>query len=166
MSKVCAIRRVEAEDVQGLIELMHQLAQDGDNLMFEPCEVPCVGRMMQIVEAKSSDQLFVALLGRTIVGYVGLRQNQFTRTKHIGILAVGTAKPHRGSGIGKQMMKHAIHHAESVGLRRLELRVSIDNVAAIKMYERFSFQREGIARNAAIVSGKTVDKLYMARLLS
>ena len=51
-----------------------------------------------------------------------------------------------------------------LGLRRIELTVWTDNAAAIALYERFGFEREGLHRAFALRDGEYVDALAMARL--
>ena len=47
---------------------------------------------------------------------------------------------------------------------RLELEVYADNEPAIRLYERFGFEREGVLRQYAYRNGQLADALYMARL--
>jgi len=56
----------------------------------------------------------------------------------IGNLAV--RPQYRGRGIGKQLLIHAEKLAKEAGLRRLALRVAIENKTAKKVYEDFGFK--------------------------
>jgi putative acetyltransferase len=47
---------------------------------------------------------------------------------------------------------------------RLELTVHPDNGRAIALYERFGFEREGVARFAIFADGRYSGLLQMARL--
>ena len=49
-------------------------------------------------------------------------------------------------------------------LRRIELTVFADNERAIRLYERFGFEREGIMRAYAFRDGRYADGVMMARL--
>ncbi len=49
-------------------------------------------------------------------------------------------------------------------IRRIELNVFTDNLPAIRLYEKFGFEREGTLRNDAYRDGKYVDAHVMARL--
>jgi putative acetyltransferase len=51
-----------------------------------------------------------------------------------------------------------------LNLRRLELEVYTDNEPAIRLYERFGFEREGTLRQHAFRAGRYVDSYLMARL--
>lgn len=39
------------------------------------------------------------------------------------------------------------------------------NEAALHLYEKNGFQREGIKKNSMVVNGQFVDEYYMAKLL-
>jgi putative acetyltransferase len=47
---------------------------------------------------------------------------------------------------------------------RVELSVFADNERAIRLYERFGFEREGLCRADAMRNGRLADTVTMARL--
>jgi putative acetyltransferase len=47
---------------------------------------------------------------------------------------------------------------------RLELEVYVDNEPAIRLYERYGFEREGLMRQYAYRDGELVDALLMGRI--
>jgi len=51
------------------------------------------------------------------------------------------------------------------GKRKLTLRVLSTNAAAIALYERLGFTREGVLRNEFIINGGYVDDILMAKPL-
>ena len=70
-----------------------------------------------------------------------------------------------GRGVGTALMAALTEQADRwLGLRRIELTVWTDNAAAIALYERFGFEREGLHRAFALRDGEYVDALAMARL--
>lgn len=48
---------------------------------------------------------------------------------------------HRGLGLGMAMLNHLSHYAQSQGLDVLRLETGIYQVEAIRLYERYGFQR-------------------------
>ncbi|NRP69992.1 hypothetical protein ILFOPFJJ_00869 [Ensifer psoraleae] len=52
-----------------------------------------------------------------------------------------------------------------LGFKRLELTVYTDDAPAIRLYEKFGFEREGIRRSFAFKGGTYVDALSMDRVL-
>jgi putative acetyltransferase len=71
----------------------------------------------------------------------------------------------QGKGIGTALMLAAVDLSDNwLNLRRLELEVYTDNESAIRLYERFGFEREGTLRQHAFRNGRYVDAYLMARL--
>ncbi|MET3648812.1 GNAT family N-acetyltransferase [Phyllobacterium ifriqiyense] len=67
--------------------------------------------------------------------------------------------------LGSALIRELIDAADNwLGFKRLELTVYTDNAPAIRLYERFGFEREGIRRSYAFKAGAYVDALGMARL--
>jgi putative acetyltransferase len=65
------------------------------------------------------------------------------------------------------MMQAGIDLADKwLNLTRLELEVYADNEPAIRLYERFGFEREGVLRQHAFRDGRFVDAIVMGRLRS
>jgi len=79
-------------------------------------------------------------------------------------LLVGRRDLH-GRGVGteatRQMLKHAF---EDLNLHRVYLGVLAHNAAAIRVYEKTGFTREGVARDAAYKRGRYEDMVQMAIL--
>ena len=66
-----------------------------------------------------------------------------------------------GSDATRQMPRHAFH---DLNLHRVFLSVLSSNAAAIRIYEKAGFQREGLARQAAYKRGRYEDLVEMAIL--
>ena len=55
------------------------------------------------------------------------------------ITSVSVIKAWVGKGIASRLMKQCVEHAQKLGMLQIKLEVSIDNVAAIKLYEKNGF---------------------------
>jgi RimJ/RimL family protein N-acetyltransferase len=79
-------------------------------------------------------------------------------------LLIGRRDLH-GRGLGtaatRQMLRHAF---QDLNLHRVFLSVLATNAAAIRVYEKAGFSREGIAREAAYKRGRYDDLVHMAIL--
>lgn len=107
----------------------------------------------------------VAERGGRVVGQVGLHARQRPRERHVGAIGITVCESERGIGVGSALMAAVIDLGENwLDLCRLELEVYVDNPAAIALYERHGFEREGTARRAAFRNGEYVDVIRMARL--
>lgn len=87
------------------------------------------------------------------------------RTSHIIYLGGIAIEPtFAGQGFGKKMLLEIIDYVKNLGIKRLELAVSIFNKKAIKLYESVGFEREGLMRKAVYLQkeDKYVDELMMS----
>lgn len=71
----------------------------------------------------------------------------------------------RGKGAGALATQHILRHGfADRGLNRIYLTVLSDNVAAIRMYEKVGFRREGIKRQDVFKNGRFHDMVMMSIL--
>jgi len=108
--------------------------------------------------------VLVAELDGTLVGQAFLVQ-QRGRRGHAAEIGLYVHDDFVGRGVGTELLRALIDVADNwLGLRRIELTVNTDNDAAIRLYDRFGFEREGIKRADILRAGKLVDCYLMARL--
>ncbi len=106
----------------------------------------------------------VAILDGVVVGTAGLDRHGGRRA-HAAGLGMGVHDEHRGKGIGTALLEEIVEAADNwLRIERLELTVFSDNLQAIRLYERFGFEREGLLRNYAFRAGAFADALAMGRL--
>lgn len=84
----------------------------------------------------------VALENETVAGYAGMWL--ILDEAHVTNLAVHPL--YRGRGIGSALMGGLIWLAVCLGAVRMTLEVRVSNAAAIKLYEKLGFRREGRRR--------------------
>ena len=89
--------------------------------------------------------LLIAESEQLIVGYILIIHHPGTRLARIYSLAVSPDQ--RGHGIAKSLLIEGEQAAKAKGHLYLRLEVSIDNQAAIKLYEKLGFQNFGIYRD-------------------
>lgn len=107
----------------------------------------------------------VALHEGEVIGNISLEQYAWIRQSHAGTIGMGVASAWQGKGVGSRLMQAALAVADDwMNLRRVELTVFADNEAAVKLYAKFGFEREGLLRDCAVRDGAYVDALTMARL--
>lgn len=87
------------------------------------------------------------------------------RRAHVAGIGMGVRDDWQGRGIGTALLAAAINLAEQwLQVTRIEIEVYADNPAAIALYEKHGFVREGLHRRHAFRDGRYVDTLSMARL--
>ena len=91
------------------------------------------------------------------------RINPRHRSGELGNMLVDPDR--HGMGLGRRAVEELLDLAfDSTGLERVELRVFTANDAAIRLYERCGFRREGVERGAVLREGRRRDVLRMAVL--
>ncbi|THV24851.1 GNAT family N-acetyltransferase [Peteryoungia ipomoeae] len=113
------------------------------------------------------DEHSVSLAGfidHIMVGNAGLHRYQGRRS-HAASIGMGVHDAYQRRGIGRALLGELVAIADNwLNLRRLDLTVYTDNLAAITLYESFGFEREGIHRDYAYRDGAFVDALVMAKV--
>ena len=102
---------------------------------------------------------------KELIGFVTGRRGVGRRQAHSIYIAMGVLQAWVGRGIGRSLLEALEGWAQSNGLHRLELMVNYNNERAIRLYEKFGFEREGVKRHALRVDGRYIDAFYMAKLI-
>ena len=101
-----------------------------------------------------------------LVGRLSLMRDPHPASAHVADLGVMVALGHRRSGIGTALMAAAEDWARSAHVRKLELHVFPYNEAAIRLYEKLGYEREGLRRHHyARAEGGYSDVVLMAKQL-
>ncbi len=95
------------------------------------------------------------------LGLVGLRN--IDGVNGSARLAVLVGEPEvRGKGIGTEAVRLVLAHGfDYLGLRRVNLSVLAGNAAALSLYDKLGFVREGIERKAQLRGGSFVDRIHL-----
>lgn len=158
------IRRAEPDDYPALYEMF-----TSPKLYANTLQLPYPSRegwRRRLAEPGEGRHNLVAVVGDKVVGMFGL--NTFPhrpRRHHVGSLGMSVHDDWHGKGVGTALMRAGLDLADNwLNLTRLELEVYTDNEAAVRLYERFGFEREGLLRRHAYRDGRYVDAYVMARL--
>jgi len=157
------VRRAEPADAEG-IALTFRTRGAARGTLQNP--YPSVARWKERLTTEAeTNYVFVAVADGDIVGNGGLHGNTNPRRRHAWGVGLSVRDDWQGRGIGRQLVATLIDLADNwLGALRLELTVFSDNAAAIALYEKFGFVREGTHRAFALQDGRFADVLAMARL--
>lgn len=160
------IRRAEADDCAALYEIF-----TGPRAYSGTLQMPYPSReewRRKLSEAGAGDDLYnlVAVAGERVVGMFSLKTFPARpRRRHVGSIGMSVHDDWQGKGVGTALMRAGVDLADNwFNLTRLELEVYADNEPAVRLYERFGFEREGLLRQHAYRDGRYVDAIMMARL--
>jgi ribosomal-protein-alanine N-acetyltransferase len=100
--------------------------------------------------------LLVGIDDGALVGYAGINIGDLESE----VMTIAVRPSHQGQGLGSALLQRMIEASDAAGVRRVLLEVEVDNDAAIGLYERFGFVRNGIRPN---YYGLGIDALLMER---
>ena len=124
-------------------------------------------RYIRALQRHPDAALFVAELPNgELVGRLSLMRDPHPSSAHVADLGLMVAAAHRRRGIGTALMLAAEEWARTAGVSKLELHVFPHNSAAIALYEKLGYEREGLRRgHYASADGALRDVILMAKQL-
>ena len=133
------VRPTEAGDLDTLLDIYEAVAAEGRHIAGEaPVDRPARrARWLALVEGKTPGCSLVAEVGGELVGQAGLTGEDLL---DFGMLV---AAPWRGKGVGTKLVEAAIDWARASGAYKITLEVWPHNEAALALYEKHGFVREG-----------------------
>ena len=163
------LRKIHPEDASGFSALHKTLAEETHFMLLEP---EAVREDLQAqtqwitgcVESETRD-IFVALAGESIVGFLDIRGGGFRRNRHKAGLSIGIMRAYWGQGLGTRLIETAISWLRARNGTRLELTVQCANERAVELYQKCGFEIEGVQRDALCIDGEFVDEYFMGLLL-
>lgn len=106
--------------------------------------------------------MFVAKRGDEIVGNASFSGMTKERLKHKGELSVCVKRAAWGQGIGSRLMDAILDFAKHTAqVEIVSLEVRSDNTRAIKLYEKYGFEKMGTFRGFFKIHDAYVDFDYM-----
>ncbi len=98
-----------------------------------------------------------------MIGFCDGRSYKDFKRKHRAGLGITIHPDFRGCGLGMKMMEVLIAKMKQfAGIKIIELDVMLNNIPALKMYEKLGFKKGGVFPNAFILpTGEVSDNLTM-----
>ncbi|HZD72382.1 MAG TPA: GNAT family N-acetyltransferase [Actinomycetota bacterium] len=137
------VRPARERDLDAIIELFVEVAAEGRWIGTE-LPVDRERRRLRLrEELRRQDAIvLVAEAGGRIVGQLGMDVASYG-VADFGMLV---AEGWRGRGVGTALLRAGIEWARQAGAHKVALQVWPHNDAAIALYEKLGFQREGLLR--------------------
>ncbi|SHO45952.1 GNAT family N-acetyltransferase [Anaerocolumna xylanovorans] len=161
------IRNANLKDADNFIDLQLRLDRETEFMMYEPGERnPDRDRTENLLKsaAEGENLLLVVEDKEKLWGYLWAERGSLNRIRHSAYIVTGICKDYRGLGIGTAFFRELDKWAVSNQIKRLELTVMCTNEAAMRLYEKSGFVKEGIKKNSMLVNGQLTDEYYMAKL--
>jgi len=161
------IRRADPSDAEALTRLAEAVSAEPEGWLISVAgEWRSAGDERRYLKAlRRYDHAAVFVAERedgTIVGRLSVGRDPHPASAHVADLGLMVALEARRQGVGTGLMRAAVDWARETGVRKLELHVFPWNEAAIALYERFGFEREGFRKGHYRRGGEDVDAILMA----
>ena len=159
------IRHARPEDAATLVALGTAVGREEGAWLLTSAGWRSVGeerRYLRALKRYPDAAVYVAEDEGRIVGRLSLARDPHPASHHVADLGLMVAISHRRRGVGRSLLEQGVAWARDAGVRKLELHVFPWNEPAIRLYEAFGFEREGLRRDHYRRGGEYVDAILMA----
>ena len=162
------IREAAPEDAAALLDFVDQVSRESDYLTFGPGEFGITlereQEFLETVRHKPNAIFLIGLLGHEVVASLVCWNSELHRPCRR--VWDDVRKAYWEMGIGTAMLKAFLDWARQTGvIRKVNLRVRVDNPRAIALYEKCGFKVEGRISREMQVNGKFYDTLLMGKAI-
>jgi RimJ/RimL family protein N-acetyltransferase len=164
------VRRAEPGDAEGLTRLAEEVSGEPEAwLISADGEWRSVGderRYLKAVRRYAHAAVFVAAQeDGALIGRLSVARDAHPASAHVADIGLMVSKDARRQGVGWALLEAAVEWARAAGVRKLELHVFPWNEPAIKLYEKFGFEREGYRKGHYLRAGEMVDAILMSHIV-
>lgn len=159
------IRHAEPRDAHALVQLATHVGSEPEGWLITTSNWRSAAderRYLRSIRRYPHAAVFVAETDDRIVARLSIGRDPHPASAHVADLGLMVAQAHRRRGIGWALLETAVDWARQAGVEKIELHVFPYNTAAIAMYERFGFVREGYRKRHYRRPDGFVDAILMA----
>ena len=161
------VRRAEPGDAEQLTRLAEAVSGEPEAwLISADGEWRSVGderRYLKAVRKYAHAAVFVAeRADGALIGRLSVARDAHPASSHVADIGLMVSKVARRQGVGWALLEAAVAWAREAGVRKLELHVFPWNEPAIRLYEKFGFEKEGYRKAHYRRAGEDVDAILMA----
>lgn len=159
------VRRATPGDAAALVELGRAVSSEPEGWLITESDWRDLAderRYLRAVRRSPHAAVFVAETSAGVVGRLSLARDSHPASRHVADVGLMVAAGHRRRGIGSALLEQAVEWAREAGIEKLELHVFPYNEPAIRLYEGFGFEREGLRQAHYRRAGRLVDAVLMA----
>jgi RimJ/RimL family protein N-acetyltransferase len=164
------IRPAVPGDASDMLAYIDICAGQSDYLTFQQGErYITVEEERKLIENFSTGKnglCLIAELNGIIVGNLVFRLGQRSKISHAGEFGISVLKSHWNLGIGRLLLQELLTWAQNTGfVRKINLRVRVDNESGLALYTKMGFLQEGLLRREFYQNGCFYDAYFMGLCL-
>jgi RimJ/RimL family protein N-acetyltransferase len=159
------VRRATPADAAALVALGRLVSAEPEGWLITDGDWRGVSderRYLRAIRRSADAAVFVAAAAPGVVGRLSLARDSHPASAHVADLGLMVAPSYRRRGIGRALLARAVEWGRAAGIEKLELHVFPHNEPAIRLYESFGFEREGLRRAHYRRGGELMDAVLMA----
>lgn len=160
------LRPASPKDAEPVLAYLEQVAGESENLSAGPGEFGISLEQERVFLQQAQDLptnlYLLAEIEGEIVGTLIFSAEKRPRVQHRGEFSTSVLRKYWNQGIGGRMLAYLVDWARQTHvIRKINLRVHVDNLPAIRLYEKYGFVREGHETRASYLHGQFVDVFLM-----
>lgn len=164
--KELILRKAIANDSNSIIEYLNIVGGESNNLLFGKGEfkvtVEQEREYIENINSMDDSLMLLGVLEGKIVSVAQIVTTNRKRIAHNSEIAISVKREYWGIGIGGKVISELIKFAkESIIIKNISLGVRSDNHNAIKLYEKYGFEKVGVHKNYFNIEGKYYDEILM-----
>ena len=164
--QIAVIGEAVPEDAAALLRHLDEVTAETDFLSMGEGELDWTEeKERQFIEdhRKADNKLLIlAEIEGQIAGLLGYTGDDRQRLRHAGEFGLTVTRTHWGLGLGTALIRIMIEWAKASRIvRKIDMRVRVDNERALRLYERLGFVREGVITRQFAVAGTFYDAYLM-----
>lgn len=166
--RLARVRQAVPSDAAALVELVAAVTAEPGGWYGEPGRWTAAGAA-ELIESACRDggkAILVAEVDGQLVAQLCMEVDRHPGSSHVADVSVMVAAARRRCGIATALMAAAESVAAASQLAKIELHVRPENAAAIALYAKLGYRREGLRRaHYQLRGGTLVDLVVMAKVL-
>jgi RimJ/RimL family protein N-acetyltransferase len=160
------LRKPIMKDAKAMIEYLNAVGGESENLLFGKDEFHLtIEQEMDHIKSISSGANTLMILGvidNNIVSISQISSSNRRRIAHNSEISISVKRDYWRNGIGSSVMLELIRFAKEHSIiKNISLGVKASNGNAIRMYEKFGFEKIGIHKGNFNISGVFDDEILM-----
>ena len=163
------LRRAHLDDAEVLEKYMQNLIGENLPVLYSKAASPNLDEIITFIKAHSDPNISLLMVvideGR-LIGMLDADVYRNSQRSHCAYFGMSILNEYRRRGFGAALITKLFLWAKENKLKRIELEVFSNNLAAIELYKKMGFRVEGMKKEAVRVGVGYVDIVQMVRLVA